>query len=155
MSESFPHLARPGENTHVGGTGQEGTGAGGDSRIGKDDGMFRKGRNPADRPTTLDAAATNHDHPSAPGAITGHAGGGLDSGVGTAIDSPPVAADTDGTPAAQQGLTNGGINRVEDQNYTGNPRLNPATDEAGPGPSAQTPELQDPNYTAASERAKD
>ena len=150
----YTHLAKPGETSHVGGTGQEGTGAGGETRVGKDDGMFRKGRNPADRPTQPNAADTNHDHPSAPGALTTHAGGGLDSGVGEAIDSPPVAVDSTDMNAAATGLINGGINRVEDQAYTSNPRLNPATDDAGPGPSAGTPELQDPNYTAATERAK-
>ncbi len=146
----FPHLARPGElHDHSGNTG-----AGGDTRVGKDDGMFRKGRSPDDRSTVPDAAATNFEHPSAPGTITSAAGGGLGSGVGTSAGDVPAPTDTDGTPAAQQGLANGGINRVEDQSYTSNPRLNPATDDAGPGPSAGTPELQDPNYTAATERAK-
>ncbi len=151
MADSFPHLARPGElHDHSGNTG-----SGGDTRIGKDEGMFRKGRSPDDRATEPDAAATNHDHPSAPGAITTHAGGGLDSGVGRAEDAPPAPVDSSDMPAATAGLANGGINRVEDQAYTSNPRLNPPTDDAGPGPSAGTPELQDPNYTAATERAKE
>ena len=128
-------------------------GQGGDTRRGAIDNS-RRGRNPDDRSTVPNAATTNHDHPTAPGVRSAAPGSGLGSGAGTAVGTAPPVPDTDGTPAAQQGLINGGINRVEDQSYTGNPRLNPPSDDAGPGPSADTPELQDPNYTAATERAR-
>ncbi len=145
---SFPHLARPGElHDHSGGTG-----SGGDNAPGELD-LSKRNKDPAARSTVPPASATNHDHPSAAGTITSHPGGGLDSGVGTAIDSPPAPIDSSQMQDATRGLLNGGINRVEDQAFTGNDRLNPPTDEAGPGPSAGTPELQDPNYTAASDRA--
>ena len=114
----------------------------------------RRGRNPADRSTSPDAAATNHDHPAPPGSRSSVPGQGVAADAGAAAGTAPPVPDTDGTPAAQQGLVAGGINSVEAQAYTRSPRLNPATDEAGPGPSADTPELQDPNYTAATERAK-
>ena len=128
-------------------------GQGGDTRRGETD-MFRRGRSPDDRSTSPDAAATNHDHPSAPGTISSAPGGGIGSGVGVPAGDTPAPSDTTGTPAAQQGLINGGINRVEDQAYTSNPRLNAVADDAGPGPSAGMPELQDPNFTAATERAR-
>ena len=128
-------------------------GQGGDTRRGETD-LFRRGRSPDDRSTSPAAADTNHDHPSAPGTIGGHPGGGLDSGAGTAVDSPPAAIDSTDMTDATRGLLNGGVNRVEDQKFTAAPRLTPASDDAGPDPSAGTPELQDPNYTAASERAK-
>ena len=150
MAESsFPHLARPGElHDHSGGTG-----AGGDTPHGEPD-LSRRNRDPAARSTQPSAADTNHDHPSAPGTIAAHPGGGLDSGVGTPIDSPPVAVDSTEMNDQTRGLLNGGVNRVEDQAFTSNPRLNPPSDDAGPGPSLGTPELQDPNYTAKSEQAK-
>ena len=138
------HLANPGDLPKAGGTG-----SGGDTPRGEPDVTLGKDRDPAARSTSPDPASTNYSHPSTPGAIATHPGGGLDSGVGQAIDTPGAATVT---PEARQGASAGGINRVEDQASSGNPRLNPASDEAGPGASEQTPELQDPNYTAATER---
>lgn len=113
--------------------------------------LSRKNRSPDDRSTEPDPSATNHDGPLSAG--SGIAGA---PGVGT-IESSDIETATPATDtvahSTPQVHTRSGVNRVEDQSSKASPRLSIPSDEAGPGPSAQTPELQDPNYTAETDRS--
>lgn len=149
-------------------------GQGGDTRRGDFDAAARsRHTDPDARASAPDARDTNHDHPDAPGTRQSHPGEGLtgpagDIGAGStqpSQDAPsiapggkPIAAPAPQAAAADAGLRDrlkDGVNRVEDQTPGDSPRLSIPSDQLGPtGGHTHTPELSDPNYTAASEASR-
>lgn len=167
----MPDVTPPAKSTDI---HRHGTmGQGGDTRRGET--AMRPAdheKNPDARSTVPDAADTNVDHPDAPSTRRTYPGEGVvgldaDTGAGStrpshaplnAPNAGPIRQPAPEHAAIDMGLQpkiKDGVNRVEDDLSADTPRLSVPTDQVGPaGGHTQTPELQDPNYTAATPGAK-
>jgi CBS domain-containing protein len=144
-------------------------GEGGDTRRGERGSHGPRKPDPDKRPAIPPAEATNIVHPDAPGARISDPGEGVvgpDANIGGPTHRPAgaKAAAPGGIPhvppipeqaAIDMGIQENikdGINRVEDDLSLGSARLSVPSDRIGPeGGRTGVPELQDPNFTAASQ----
>ncbi|HSV12700.1 MAG TPA: CBS domain-containing protein [Tepidisphaeraceae bacterium] len=144
-------------------------GEGGDTRRGEIGSRGPRKPDPDTRPTEMPADITNVVRPGAPGTRISDPGEGVvgpDANIGGPTHRPAdaKAAAPCGIPhvppipeqaAIEMGLQDAiknGINRVEDDLSIGSPRLSVPSDRVGPeNGRTGLPELQDPNFTAASQ----